>query len=60
MESETAHIQKKLNYFTFNVFFLFPGDDVKINYLELHFYKVFRYQCFCKKTLLEGYLLERI
>ena len=39
MESETAHIWKKLynlqifyrfvNYFTFNVFFLFAGDDVK-------------------------------
>ena len=60
MESETAHIWKKLSDFTFNVFFLFAGDDVKMNALELNFYKVFRYKCFCKKNLLEIYLLERI
>ena len=30
MESETAHILKKLNYFVFNVFFcLFADHDVK-------------------------------
>ena len=43
VESETAHIWKKLDYSTFNVFFLlFADDDVKMNDLELHFYKVFR------------------
>ena len=36
MESETAHIQKKLNYFVVNVF-LFVDDDVKRNDLELYF-----------------------
>ena len=60
-ESETAHKLKKLNYFTFNAFFcLFAGDDVKMNYLEVNFYKVFRYKCFCKETLLERYFLEWI
>ena len=32
--------------------FLSAADDVKMNDLELHFFKVFRYKCFCKKTLL--------
>ena len=51
MESETAHIWKKLfhrqilsrfiNYFTFNVFFLFANDDVKTNDSGLYFCKVF-------------------
>ena len=36
MESETAHIWKKLNYFKFNVFSLFAGDDVKMSDLELY------------------------
>ena len=40
MESETAHIWKKLNYFVVNVF-LFADDDVKRNNLELCFCKVF-------------------
>ena len=72
MESETAHIWKKLNYYVFNVFCLLADDDVKTNDLELCFCKVFRYNCFCKKLyfgycnlfirkdLLERYLLERI
>ena len=60
VESETAHIWKKLDYSTFKVFFLFADDDVKMNDLELHFYKVFRYKCFCKKTILGTYLSERI
>ena len=51
MESEIAHIWKKLNYFTFNVFFLlFAGNGIKMSDLALHFYKVFQYKCFCKKT----------
>ena len=41
MESETAHIWKKLKYFVFNVFCLFADDDVKTNDLELYFCKVF-------------------
>ena len=52
-----SHMQK--SYFTFNIFCLFADDGVKMNGLELHFYKVFWYKCFCKK-LLERYLLERI
>ena len=61
MESETAHIWKKIELFYIQCFFfcLFADDDVKMNYLELH-YKVFRYKCFCKKTLLERYLLKRV
>ena len=51
---------------------LLADDDVKMNDLELHFCKVFRYKCFCKKLyfgycnlfirkdLLERYVLERI
>ena len=46
-------------FFYIQCFFLFAGNDVKINDLELHFYKVFRYKCFCKKTLLEKYLLVK-
>ena len=72
MEPQTAHLCKKSNYFTFNVFSLFAGDDVKASDLELYFCKVFRYKCFCKKLylayckllirkdLLKRYLLERI
>ena len=49
MESETAHIWKKLNYFKFNVFSLFAGDDVKMSDLELYLCIVNWYKCFCKK-----------
>ena len=31
---------------------LFAADDVKMNDLQLHFSKVFRYNCFCEKPLL--------
>ena len=59
-----SHMEK-LNYFTSTLlhsmfFFLFASDDGKTNDLEPHFYKVFRYKCFCKNTLLQRYLLERI
>ena len=38
MELETAHIWKKINYFVFDVFFLFADDDVKRNdIIELYF-----------------------
>ena len=51
--------------------FLFVGDDVKVNGLELYLCKIFRYKCFCKKLyfgyclsirkdLFERYLLERV
>ena len=72
MGSETAQIWKKLNCFTFNVFYLFAGDDVQTNGLELYFGKVFQCKCFCRnlyfgycnlfirKDLLERHLLERI
>ena len=40
---------KKLNYFTFNIFYLFAGDDIKMSDLELYFCIVVRYKCFCKK-----------
>ena len=42
MESETAHIWKKINNFTFG-FFLFVGDEVKTN--DLKYFDM----CFCKK-----------
>ena len=53
------------------MFFLFVGDDVKVNGLELYLCNVFRYKCFCKKLyfgyclfirkdLFERYLLERV
>ena len=32
-----------INYISFNVFFLFAGDEVKANDSELYFCKVFRY-----------------
>ena len=73
MESETAHVWKKLNYFVFNVFFfLFADDDVKSNDLELYFCEIFWCKCFCRKLyfeysnflirkdLLERCLLERV
>ena len=47
-KSEAAHIWKKLDYFTFNVFSLFAGDDLKMSDLELYFRTVVRYKCFCK------------
>ena len=53
------HMEKTKSFYV-QCFFLFASDDIKMNYLELHFYKVFRYKCFCKRTLLEIYLLERI
>ena len=71
MESETAHIWRKLNYVKFNVF-LFADDDVKTNNSELCFCKVFQDKCFIKKLyfgscnlftrkdLLERCLLEKI
>ena len=51
--------------------FLFVGDDVKVNGLELYLCKISRYKCFCKKLcfgyflfirkdLFERYLLERV
>ena len=66
------HTWKKLNYFYIKCFYLFTGDDVKTSDLELYFWKVVQYKCFCKKlcfaywnlfirkVLLERYLLERI
>ena len=72
MESETAHIWKKTKLFYIQCFFLFAGDDIKTNDLELYFFKVFRCKYFCKKLyfgycslfirndLLERYLLKRI
>ena len=54
---------KKIKLFYIYCFFLFAADDIKMNDLELHFCKVFRYKCFCKKNLIVGTLiclLERI
>ena len=61
-KSETAHIWKKLDYFTFNVFSLFAGDDLKTSDLELYFGTVVRYKCFCKISTLRNriYLLEKL
>ena len=54
-----SHMEK-IKWFYIQCFLFVCSDDVKMNDLELNFYKVFRYKCFCKKNLLEIYLLERI
>ena len=45
-----SHMEK-IRLFYIQCFFLFAGDDIKMNELELHFYKVFQYKYFCKKTI---------
>ena len=56
MESETAHILKKINNFTFG-FFLFVGDEVKTN--DLNYFDI---SVSAKNSTLSTviYLLERI
>ena len=51
MESETAHIWKKIELFYIQCFFfcLFADDDVKMNYLELHYIKSFDISVSVKK-----------
>ena len=62
MESETAHIWKKIELFYIQCFFfLFVCRWwCKNELLRATLYKVFRYKCFCKKTLSERYLLKRV
>ena len=57
MESETAHIWKKLNYYVFNVFCLLADDDVKTNDLE-SFDTIVSVKNYTLGTVI--YLLERI
>ena len=60
MESETAHIWKKINNFTFG-FFLFVGDEVKTNdfkYFDISVSAKKLYFGYCNLFIRED-LLER-
>ena len=59
MESETAHIWKKLKYFVFNVFCLFADDDVKTSYISARSFDIsVQLKNYTLGTAI--YLLERI